>query len=204
MTEDSPAKPAKPKPEASAPAPKPAAKRTAAAKPKPKPAAKPKPEAEAKPEVEAEAKPRSRATDAEVATREAEALEILISGKGTASTARIMAERHGVTLRQARNYVRMAALDYLEAIGDMSPSEIEFRALHNSHNLERIAETAAEEKDYPTAIRAQSALATVLLRLRAMSQVASHPEANGGKPRGRIRLGDSRGSGLPPISDVIW
>ena len=201
MTKDSPAKPAKPKPEASAPAPKPAAKRTAAAKPKPE-ASNPKPEAEA--EAKPEAKPRSRATDAEVAAREAEALEILISGKGTASTAQIMAERHGVTMRQARNYVRMAALDYLEAVGDMSPSDIEFRALHNSHNLERIAETAAEEKDFPTAIRAQSALATVLLRLRAMSQVASHPEANGGKPRGRIRLGDSRGSGLPPITGVIW
>jgi hypothetical protein len=201
MTEEVPAKPAKPKP---------AAKRTAAAKPKPKPAAKPKPkpkpEAEAGAEAEAkpEAKPRSRATDAEVAAREAEALDLLISGKGTASTARIMAERHGVTMRQARNYVRMASLDYFEAIGDMSPQEIEFRALHNSHCLERIAETATEEKDYPTAIRAQSALATVLLRLRAMSQVASHPEANGGKPRGRIRLGDSRGSGLPPITDVIW
>jgi hypothetical protein len=86
----------------------------------------------------------------------------------------------------------------------MSPQEIEFRSLHNSHCLERIAEQSAEAGESMTAIRARTALASVLARLQILASTPSHPEANGGKPRRRIRLGDSRGSGLPIPDGVIW
>lgn len=105
----------------------------------------------------------NRATDAESAAREAAALELLSAGAGTALTATMLAERYGVSQRQARRYVAAAALDLC---GEMTPHSLDQAAGLSLHRLELIAGKAAIAGDDATAIRAGRAHAAALAQFR--------------------------------------
>lgn len=135
-----------------------------------------------------------RATDAEAARREAEALQLLAGGHGTALTAQILAERYSVSLRQARRYVAAASLDLCDAA---TPAELDRLAMVTLHRLDLIAGQAIADGDRGLAIRASRAHAAALAQLRK-AIVA---------PVTRFRLPPTRAApngddpGPPPLGD---
>ncbi len=108
-------------------------------------------------------KTRVRASDAEVARREAEALELLNSGAGTAYAASTLAEKYNVTLRQARRYVSVASFEVCESA---TPHELDRQAMLSLHRLDLIAGRAMAEKDQRLAIAATKAHAMALAQFR--------------------------------------
>ena len=106
---------------------------------------------------------RARATDAERVKREADALELLAAGVGSAFAVQTLASRYGVSLRQARRYVSAAAFDLT---GPMTPHAIDQMALIVLHRLDLVAGQAMAEGDTSTAVRASRAHASALAAFR--------------------------------------
>ena len=98
-----------------------------------------------------------RSTDAERATREAAALQLLSTGSGSAYAASLLSERYGVSLRQARRYVAAASFDLCDPA---TPVELDRQAMLSLHRLDLIAGRAAESgtpEDLALCIRATKA-----------------------------------------------
>jgi hypothetical protein len=107
-----------------------------------------------------------RSTDRERARRESEALELLSSGAGSAYAALQLAERYGVSQRQARRYVAAASFDL---IGEVTPHSLDMSAGLALHRLDLIAGRAMESgtpEDLALAIRATKAHASALAQFR--------------------------------------
>jgi hypothetical protein len=106
---------------------------------------------------------RARATDAERVKREADALELLAAGMGTAYSAQILSERYGVSLRTARRYVAAAAFDLT---GPLNPATLDSMAMVTLHRLDLLAGQAVAEGDSGMAVRASRAHAAALAQFR--------------------------------------
>ncbi len=115
---------------------------------------------------------RDRCTAAELAEREAAALELLAQGTGTALSAHLLVERYGVSLRQARRYVRLAALELLEPL---TTAELDAAFTVDLHRLELISGRAMVAGDDATAIRATRAHAAALTQFRRAIAPPSAP-----------------------------
>ena len=107
-----------------------------------------------------------RSSDAERATREAAALQLLSTGSGSAYAAALLAERYGVSLRQARRYVAAASFDLCDPA---TPQALDTQAMLSLHRLDLIAGRAMESgspEDLALAIRATRAHASALAQFR--------------------------------------
>ncbi len=104
-----------------------------------------------------------RATDAQRAARERDALELLSSGAGSAFAAATLAERYGVSLRQARRYVAAASFELCDAA---TPAELDRQAMLSLHRLDLIAGRAMAAGDESLAVRATRAHAAALAQFR--------------------------------------
>ena len=106
-----------------------------------------------------------RSTDAERASREAAALQLLSTGSGSAYAASLLADRYGVSLRQARRYVAAASFELCDSA---TPAEIDRQYLLSLHRLDLIAGRAMESAspDLDLAIRATRAHASALAQFR--------------------------------------
>jgi predicted DNA-binding transcriptional regulator YafY len=129
-----------------------------------------------------EADDRHRCSDAELADREAAALELLAIGTGTALTSQMLAERFGVSIRQARRYVRAAALELHEPL---TTAELDAQAAADLYRLDLIAGRAMAAGDESLAIRATRAHASALAQLRKAFEPA-------GPQRVRLRTARTR------------
>jgi len=107
--------------------------------------------------------PRKRSTDSEAAARIAAAAELLAAGTGSALTAQLLAERYGVSLRQARRYVAAGSFDVVESA---TPAELDRQAMLSVYRLDLIAGRAMAAGDESTAIRATKAHAAALAQFR--------------------------------------
>ena len=130
----------------------------------------------------------ARATDAERVRREADALELLAAGMGTAYSAQILSERYGVSLRTARRYVAAAAFDLT---GPLNPATLDSMAMITLHRLDLLAGQAIAENDSGTAIRASRAHAAALAQFRRAITA----------PATRFRLPATRAAPDPPPED---
>ena len=138
-----------------------------------------------------------RSSDAERATRESAALQLLSTGSGSAYAASLLADRYGVSLRQARRYVAAASLDL---IGEVSPHSLDMSAGLALYRLDLIAGRAMESgspEDLALAIRATKAHASALAQFRRALEPGRQT---------RFRLPTSRASpdlpGDPPEPDL--
>lgn len=104
-----------------------------------------------------------RSTDRERARRESEALELLSSGAGSAYAALQLAERYGVSQRQARRYVAVASL---ELCGQITPYSLDMAAGLTLHRLSMIAGRATLAGDDALAVRASRAEAAAIAQMR--------------------------------------
>jgi hypothetical protein len=107
--------------------------------------------------------PRDRCTAEELGERQAAAGELLCHGLSTSAASRAVAVRYGVSLRQARRYVRIAAL---ERAGEQDAVEQDLAILLIAENLADDAVAARERGDHKTAIQADKARAAVLTQFR--------------------------------------
>ena len=108
-----------------------------------------------------------RATDREQGERVAAALVLLNDGKGSAYAAALLSSEFGVSLRQARRYVNLAALQLCE---DMNPVELDQLASLSLHRLELIAGQSIAAGDTKMAIIATKAhLSALAVFRRAIS-----------------------------------
>ena len=130
-----------------------------------------------------------RSSDSERAAREGAALQLLSTGSGSAYAASLLAERYGVSLRQARRYVAAASFDL---IGEVTPHSLDMSAGLALHRLDLIAGRAMESgapEDLALAIRATKAHASALAQFRRAITA----------PSTRFRLPTSRAS--PDLPD---
>ena len=104
-----------------------------------------------------------RCTDAQRKQRERDALEMLSSGAGSAFTAATLAERYGVSLRQARRYVAAASFELVDAA---TPHELDRQAMLSLHRLDLIAGRAMAAGDEALAVRATRCHAAALAQFR--------------------------------------
>jgi len=104
-----------------------------------------------------------RATDAQRAARERAALELLSSGAGSAFAGATLAERYGVSLRQARRYVAAASFELCDAA---TPAELDRQEMLSLHRLDLIAGRAMAAGDESLAVRATRAHAAALAQFR--------------------------------------
>jgi hypothetical protein len=125
----------------------------------------------------------TRSSDAELRKRELDALELLASGVGSAFSAQTLAERYGVSLRQARRYVATASF---ELVDPATPAELDRLAMLSLHRLDLVAGRAMAAGDEATAIRATRAHAAALAQFRRAITA----------PVTRFRLPDSRAAPL--------
>jgi hypothetical protein len=105
----------------------------------------------------------TRSTDKERASREAEALALLSSGAGSAYAAQVLAERHGVSLRQGRRYVAAVAADLT---GSLTPHALDQMALLSLHRLDLVAGRAMAADDHALAVSATKAHCAALAQIR--------------------------------------
>lgn len=105
----------------------------------------------------------TRSSDRERASREAAALELLSSGAGSAYAALQLAERYGVSQRQARRYVAAASFQLCDAA---SPAELDRQAMLSLHRLDLIAGRAMQAEDHSLAIQATRAHSVALSQFR--------------------------------------
>ena len=105
----------------------------------------------------------TRSTDKERANREAAALELLSSGAGSAYAALQLAERYGVSQRQARRYVAAASFQLCDAA---TPAELDRQAMLSLHRLDLIAGRAMQAEDHTLAIQATRAHSVALAQFR--------------------------------------
>jgi len=108
-----------------------------------------------------------RSTDRERARRESEALELLSSGAGSAYAALQLAERYGVSQRQARRYVAAASFLLCDPV---SPAELDRQAMLSLHRLDLIAGRSMAAEDYTLAIQATRAHSVALAQFRKAIQ----------------------------------
>jgi hypothetical protein len=130
-----------------------------------------------------------RSSDAERASREAAALQLLSTGSGSAYAATLLADRYGVSLRQARRYVAAASFDLCDPA---TPAELDRQGMLTLHRLDLIAGRAMESgspEDLALAIRATKAHAGALAQFRRAITA----------PSTRFRLPTSRAS--PDLPD---
>jgi hypothetical protein len=130
-----------------------------------------------------------RSSDAERAAREAAALQLLSTGSGSAYAATLLADRYGVSLRQARRYVAAASFDLCDPA---TPAELDRQGMLTLHRLDLIAGRAMESgspEDLALAIRATKAHASALAQFRRAITA----------PSTRFRLPTSRAS--PDLTD---
>ena len=125
-----------------------------------------------------------RATDRQRASREAEALALLSSGAGSAYAAQVLAERHGVSLRQGRRYVAAVAADLT---GSLTPHALDQMALLSLHRLDLVAGRAMAADDHALAVSATKAHCAALAQMRKALQA----------PAVRFRLPSQAGAMLP-------
>jgi hypothetical protein len=104
-----------------------------------------------------------RSSDAELAGRVADALALLSAGAGSAFAAATLAERYGVSLRQARRYVAGASFELCDPA---TPAELDRQAMLSLHRLDLIAGRAMAAGDDGTAVRATRAHAAALAQFR--------------------------------------
>ena len=125
-----------------------------------------------------------RSSDSERAAREGAALQLLSTGSGSAYAASLLAERYGVSLRQARRYVAAASFDLCDPA---TPAELDRQGMLTLHRLDLIAGRAMESgapDDLALAIRATKAHASALAQFRRAITA----------PSTRFRLPTSRAS----------
>ena len=139
----------------------------------------------------------SRATDAEFAQRRADALDLLSAGAGSAFTAATLAEKYGVSLRQARRYVAVASFDLCDPA---TPAELDRQAMLSLYRLDFVAGRALAAGDEAMAVRATRAHAAALAQFRkaitapvTRCRLPTQP-----RPRPRIRRPPDPGT-LPPV-----
>jgi len=104
-----------------------------------------------------------RSTDKEHAARVAAALALLNDGRGSAFAASLLSAQYGVSLRQARRYVNLAAL---ELCNDLNPNELDQLATLSLHRLELIAGRAMDTGDDALAVTASKAHLSAVAQLR--------------------------------------
>ena len=105
----------------------------------------------------------NRATDKEQAARVSAALALLNDGKGSAYAAALIAAEYSVSLRQARRYVNLAAL---QLCNDLNPTELDTIAGLSLHRLELIAGRAMDSGENALAISATKAHLSAVAQLR--------------------------------------
>ena len=110
-----------------------------------------------------EAMIRARATDVERVKREADALELLAAGVGSAFAVQTLAGRYGVSLRQARRYVSAAAFDLT---GPLNPATLDSMAMLTLHRLDLISGQAMAAGDHALAVRSSKAHAAAVAQFR--------------------------------------
>ena len=106
---------------------------------------------------------RNRSTDREQALRVSAALALLNDGKGSAYAAALIAAEYSVSLRQARRYVNLAAL---QLCNDLNPAELDTIAGLSLHRLELIAGRAMDSGENALAISATKAHLSAVAQLR--------------------------------------
>ena len=135
-----------------------------------------------------------RSSDSERAAREAAALQLLSTGSGSAYAASLLADRYGVSLRQARRYVAAASFDLCDPA---TPAALDTQAMLSLHRLDLIAGRAMESggpEDLALAIRATKAHSAALAQFR---RAITAPAGT------RFRLPTSRASpNLPDAPDL--
>lgn len=107
--------------------------------------------------------PRSRATAAEKAAREQQALELLLAGHSPALVSHQLQQDHGISARTARDYLREARLLLLDQ-QNASPDDLGFVAVQSIISLQRIA-TRHESDNPKVAIQAHSRIADAVSKL---------------------------------------
>lgn len=105
----------------------------------------------------------ARSTDKETADRIAAALGLLSTGAGSAFAAQTLAERYGVSLRQARRYINAASFELCDAA---TPAELDRQAMLSLHRLDLVAGRALLAGDEALAVRATRAHAAALAQFR--------------------------------------
>ena len=93
-------------------------------------------------------KQQHRCTDLELELRIAEAVALLDQGLGTAYPAKVLADRYGVTLRQARKYVNAA---FFEWAGTLSRDRVDREQLNCLMISENLLRQAIESGDLKAA-----------------------------------------------------
>ncbi len=99
----------------------------------------------------------TRSTDKELEKRIAAALELLVAGYSPSSIVKEMSRTTGVSIRQARDYVAAAKLDYFNA--PMTRNELEFGIQLHIERLDRIADEAHQAGEVKQEIAAAKASA---------------------------------------------
>lgn len=109
---------------------------------------------------------RNRSTDAERVKREADALELLAAGYGSAFAAAELSRRYGVSHRQARRYVAAAVFELCDPI--ITPHSLDSAAMLTLHRLDMIAgqAMAGDNPDHDLAVKASRAHAAALAQFR--------------------------------------
>ena len=133
-----------------------------------------------------------RATDAQRAARERDALELLSAGAGSAFAAATLAERYGVSLRQARRYVAAASFELCDPA---TPHELDRQAMLSLHRLDTIAGRAMLAGDEALAVRATRAHAAALAQFR---RAITASVTRFRLPTTEAPPGDARASPVPP------
>jgi hypothetical protein len=128
----------------------------------------------------------ARASDKQRASREAEALALLSSGAGSAYAAQVLADRHGVSLRQGRRYVAAVAADLT---GSLTPHALDQMALLSLHRLDLVAGRAMAADDHSLAVAATKAHCAALAQIRKAITA----------PAVRFRLPAQAGADDPPF-----
>lgn len=105
----------------------------------------------------------NRSTDKQQGERVAAALALLNNGTGSAYAAALLSSEFQVSLRQARRYVNLAALQLCE---DLNPVELDQLASLSLHRLELIAGQSITAGDTKTAIIATKAHLSAVAQLR--------------------------------------
>jgi len=105
----------------------------------------------------------NRATDRELAERVGAALEMLNDGKGSAYAAALLSVDYAISLRQARRYVNLAAL---ELCNDLNPAELDTIAGLSLHRLELIAGQCLSDGEISLSIQATKAHLSAVAQLR--------------------------------------
>jgi hypothetical protein len=123
-----------------------------------------------------------RCTAAELLERQAFAVELLEQGYGSSMAAKRVAVEFGVSLRQARRYVRLALTDY---VGELNTVALDLETGLDVVRLDQQIQRAIEADDSIQIIRAIKARAHIINQFRKAIQ-----------PVGRQRI-TLRGSRTP-------